>query len=99
MRTMTPVSGPLRTTRQGVEITVWVVPGARQTEIVGLHGDALRIRVAQPPEKGKANRAVAALLSSVLGSPIELVAGGSSRRKRFLVPEADEAEVRSRLDL
>lgn len=84
-------------TERGAEIVVWVVPGARRTEMVGSHGDALRIRVAQPPERGRANRAVEELLGDLLGVGVELVAGAASRRKRFLVPGMDAVEVRARL--
>jgi len=69
----------------GSILTVWVVPGARRTEIVGYHSDSLRIRVAAPPERGRANRAVAAHLSKQFGARVSLVGGAASRRKRFVV--------------
>ena len=69
----------------GSALTVWVVPGARRTEVVGYHGDAVRVRVAAPPEKGMANKAVASLLGDVLGAKVRLVSGATSRRKRFVV--------------
>jgi hypothetical protein len=71
-----------------VIVTVHVQPGARRSEVVGPHGDALKVRVAAPPVDGKANRAVAALLADVLGVPrgaVELVAGAGQRRKRLRV--------------
>lgn len=82
-----------------VWITVWVVPGARRTEITGLHGDAVRIRVAQPPERGRANEAVVRLLEERLGRRVELVAGAGARRKRFGVAGARIADVRQALGL
>lgn len=69
-------------------LLVWVhvQPGARRTELVGRHGDALKVRVAAPPVDGKANAAVAAVLADHFGVPrrdVELVAGATARRKRF----------------
>lgn len=46
----------------GIELRLKVVPGARHSAIVGLLGDRLKVRVAAPPEGGKANRAVCELL-------------------------------------
>ena len=74
----------VRSHPDGSLLTVWVIPGARRTEIVGYHGDALRIRVAAVPEKGKANKAVITLLERAIGSPIRLAGGASSRRKRLV---------------
>src|SRR4051794_41668852 len=44
-----------------------VIPGARQSALVGRHGDAWKLRVASPPEGGRANRAVLELLAGTLG--------------------------------
>ena len=52
---------------QGVWITVKVVPGSSRTQIVGTHGDMLKIKVAAPPEKGKANKALLEFLANQLG--------------------------------
>ena len=75
----------VRSHPDGALLTVWVVPGAKRTELVGYHGDALRVRVAAVPEKGRANKAVIALLERVLGSRVRLAGGAGSRRKRFVV--------------
>ncbi len=83
----------------GVEVLVWVVPGSRRSEIVGPHGDTVRIRVAAPPERGRANEAVADLLADRLGASVELVAGTTSRRKRFRVRGITEADARAALGL
>ncbi len=79
-------------------IAVVVSPGARTTELVGRHGDAWKVRVAAAPEKGRANSAVEALLSGLLGVPVSVVGGASSRRKIVDVPGLDSAEADRRLE-
>lgn len=73
----------------GVVVTCWVVPGASRTEVKGIHGDALRIRVSTPPEGGKANRDLCRFLEKRLGARVDLIAGTTSRRKQALVVGGD----------
>ena len=65
-----------------------VVPGAKRTEVVGLHDGVLRLRLAAPPVEGKANDALLAWLAGELGCTrrkIQLVRGESSRRKQVAI--------------
>lgn len=78
-------------------VAVWAVTGARRPGVAGLHGDALRLRVAAPPERGRANLEAARLLGDALGAPVELLAGATGRRKRFLVRGLTPAVVAARL--
>jgi uncharacterized protein (TIGR00251 family) len=80
-----------------VRFAVKVVPGARRERIVGWLGDALKVTVAAPPERGRANRAVAELLERTLGVAVRLVEGKRSPRKVFEVADLDDAQVRERL--
>ncbi len=48
-------------------LIVKVVPGAHRDEVVGRHGEGVRVRVSAPPEKGRANAAVVALIAAALG--------------------------------
>ncbi len=65
---------------------VLVVPGAARSEVVGRHGDRIRVRVAAPPEKGRANRELCRLLKRHFqAAEAELVSGAGSRRKVVLV--------------
>lgn len=65
-------------------LTLRVQPGASRTEVAGLHGDALRVRLAAPPVDGKANAELMRFLSEVFDVPqrrVTLVRGETSRHK------------------
>lgn len=86
----------------GARIALLVVPGASRDQIVGIHGDNLRVKVAAPPEKGRANVAVVALLARALdlrASDIEITAGHGSRRKSATVRGLPANTVRERLGI
>ena len=71
-------------TCQGYILRLTVVPGASRTEVVGLHGDRLKVRVAAAPEKGAANRKLLDFLARRLGLPkkaVRLAGGAQSREK------------------
>lgn len=77
-------------------LTVHVQPGARTTGTAGLHGDALKVRLAAPPVDGKANACLLEFLARQLAVPrarLELVSGHASRRKSVRVTGADSALV------
>jgi uncharacterized protein (TIGR00251 family) len=85
----TPNSQPrfVRQVDDGIELRLKVVPGASRSQIVGILGDRLKIRVAEAPEQGKANRAVIRLLSGWLGvNGIEIISGHGSPEKTARVP-------------
>jgi uncharacterized protein (TIGR00251 family) len=71
-------------TCQGYHLRLTVVPGAQRTEVVGLHGDRLKLRLAAPPEKGAANQELIAFLARALHLPkssLKLTLGATSRAK------------------
>jgi uncharacterized protein len=79
-----------------VILTLLIQPGAKKTEISGLHGEALKIRLAAPPVDGKANAALIAFLAKACGvskSAVALVSGDTCRAKRVRVTGADVARV------
>ena len=83
-------------------LRVHVQPGAGKTAVVGRHGDALKVKVAAPPEGGRANDACVALLAEALGlkaADVALSSGGSSRSKRFALTGLDRDELVQRLEL
>ena len=82
---------------EGVTLRLHIQPGAKRTEVVGLHGEALKIRLAAPPVDGKANACLIEFLAGRLGvarSAIRLLSGETSRAKRVRINGIDSALVR-----
>jgi len=72
----------------GVTIHVHAQPGAKRTEVAGVYGDSLKLRLASPPVDGKANECLIEFLARRLGvkrSQISITRGASSRRKTVFV--------------
>lgn len=67
-----------------ITLTLHIQPGAKKTEVAGLHGKALKIRLAAPPVDGKANEALIKFIADTLRLPksaVSLKSGQSSRHK------------------
>ncbi|WP_051332447.1 DUF167 family protein [Cucumibacter marinus] len=84
---------PWRETGTGLVLTVRVAPGAARNHVAGIeardNGEAvLRVSVTAPPDKGRANKAVIALLAKSLGlrkSDFSIVAGETARQKSIAI--------------
>jgi uncharacterized protein (TIGR00251 family) len=90
----------IRSDGDAVVLTLHIQPGAKKTEIVGLHGEALKIRLAAPPVDGKANAALIAFIAAKVGAgrtAVELVSGETSRAKRVRIAGMNETAVRAAL--
>ena len=85
---------------RGVLLPVRAQPGARRDAIVGEHAGELKVAVSQPPEKGKANERIVEVLCDELSlrrSQVELVAGETSRSKKFVVTGVSLEVLQQRL--
>ena len=74
-----------RRTGDSIILTLHIQPGAKQTSVTGLHGDALKVRLAAPPIEGRANEALLKFIADffrVTLSEVALKQGGPSRHKR-----------------
>lgn len=86
-------------TGQGYVLRLTVVPGAQRTQVVGLLGDRLKVRLAAPPEKGAANQELIAFLARRLNLPkssLKLIGGAQSRTKVVTVSDPS-SELEERL--
>ena len=90
----------LKATADGVEITLYVQPGAKKSEVAGEHDGALKLRINAPPVEGKANAAVIAFVAERCGvakNRVALIAGELNRHKRVAVQGVTLAFVQKQL--
>lgn len=86
---------------QGVYIDIQAQPRARRPGVRGVHGQRLKLAVAEPPEDGKANEAIVDAVAELLNVPrkgVSLVAGKTSRSKRVFVEGIRPDQVRELID-
>jgi uncharacterized protein len=89
-------------TKHGALLTVHVQPSASITECVGIHGDALKIRVAAPPADGAANSELIRFLArqcSIPLSSVHIQSGRGSKHKRIVLKGVTAGHVIDRLNL
>ncbi len=85
---------------EGWVLPVRAQPRARRTAVVGEQDGALKVAVTEPPEDGRANKAIGEVLRDALGlkrSQVELFSGPTSRDKRFLIRGLERAELAGRV--
>lgn len=83
-----------------MRIAVHVQPRASRSEVTGLHGDAIKVRLTAPPVDGAANEELIRLLAARVGVPpngVRIVAGHGGRRKVVEVRGVTAAEAERRL--
>lgn len=81
-------------------LRIWVVPGARRTEVAGERDGYLRVRIAAPAREGRANLELVRYLAARADVPrrqVEIVAGLGSRRKLVRVLDVDAVRLRDDL--
>ncbi|MGZ8398052.1 MAG: DUF167 domain-containing protein [Gemmatimonadales bacterium] len=96
------ITEPVEQSAGGVLVRIRVQPRASCTEIVGLHGDRVRVRLSASPVDGQANEALIRFLSDRLDVPqsaVRLVSGHGSRSKTVLIRGAIVEQVAARLGL
>ena len=74
--------------KTGLKFNIYVQPRSSRNQVVGLHGDALKVKIKAPPVEGAANKMCIAVLAKALNVPksaIEIVSGKASRTKRVQV--------------
>ena len=78
-------------------LTVYLQPGAKKSEIVGLHDGNIKIKVKAPPVDGKSNAALIDFLSKFFETPkssIKIISGDKSRLKKVLIVNLSDTQKR-----
>lgn len=84
---------------KGTLINLYIQPGASKSELAGIHGDRLKVKIKAPPREGEANESLIEFIAEVLGiskAKVHLIRGKASRQKDLLV-EVPEALVEKKL--
>ncbi|MGH2685494.1 MAG: DUF167 domain-containing protein [Actinomycetota bacterium] len=84
-----------------IVLSVHAQPGAGRSAVVGRHGDAIKVKVAAPPEHGRANDALCAMIAQHLGlraAQVEVVSGASSRAKKVQITGVEEQDITAALE-
>jgi len=82
-------------------LRIQAVPGAQQSRVIGRHGNGWKVRLAAPPEDGRANAEPARLLAEVLGidrRAVTVVAGASARTKLVDIGDVELGVAEGLLD-
>ena len=90
----------VRDSKDGAVLTVHVQPKAARTACAGIHGEAVKIRIAAPPVGGAANRELIRFLADELSLPaaaVRIESGGAGRYKRVRLDGVTAVQVLSRL--
>ena len=77
-------------------LSIKAVPGARRDEVAGWLGERLKIRVSAPPEDGRANKAICALIAAELGvraSAVSVTRGHTHAEKTLAITGVSQAQV------
>lgn len=85
---------------EGSVLSVRAQPGARKNGVVGEHNGLLKVAVTAPADKGRANDALVEILAAAFGvkrSQVELMAGPTSREKKFLIRDTAVADLERRV--
>lgn len=95
MNTLLP-KGVISELESGIIIRLHLQPRASRTEICGIHGEELKVRVTSPPVDDAANRLCIEFFAKCFSLPksaVSIVSGHKSRHKRILLPKVNVADA------
>lgn len=94
--------GLITETSEGVTIRLHLQPRSSRTEICGIQGDELKVRVTAPPVEDAANRLCIEFFAKTFKLPksaVSIVSGQKSRHKRLHVSGTTLEDARNILPI
>jgi len=91
----------LKTCSRGTILLVHIQPNSSKSEIKGLHGERIKIRISSPPVEGEANQTLIDFLSKFFNKPknqIEIIRGAKSRTKDVLISDISVLDIQKKLN-
>jgi uncharacterized protein len=88
---------PIEDAADGCRLHLYARPRSSRTEVAGLHGNRIKLKVAAPPVDGAANDEIIDFVASELGvrkSDVEFVSGQTGKRKTLHVFGVSPSQVR-----
>ena len=85
----------------GIVLNLHIQPRASKSEVCGVQGDALKIRLTSPPVDGAANKLCREFLAGLFHVPksaVEIISGETSRHKRVRISASDTAGLQQIVD-
>jgi len=85
----------------GIVLNLHIQPRASKSEVCGVQGDALKIRLTSPPVDGAANKLCREFLAELFHVPkssVEIISGETSRHKRVKISAGDPARLQQIVD-
>ena len=87
--------------KNGIILSIYLQPGAKKSEVSGIHDGHIKIKVNSPPVDGKANEALILFLSEFLNIPksmIKIISGEKSRIKKIsIMTSMNENKIKNKL--
>ena len=85
----------------GIVLNLHIQPRASKSEVCGVQGDALKLRLTSPPVDGAANKLCREFLAELFHVPksaVEIISGETSRHKRVKITDRDTARLQQIVD-
>ena len=92
----------VRLHQKGVEINFQVLPRSSQSKIVGIHNDAVKIKLNKPPVDGQANAECLRVVAKYFGvskTQVSVLRGTLSRQKTILIKGVSVSAVTQKLEV